>query len=355
MSPQQKIDDLIEAGLTSGFFTHSYVACGRFDEPASRYESQRAAENPQSTIFDLASLTKALVTGVLVHRMLSRHKLSDETSMSQWPFDRSRLQLPAPFWDLRISALLGHYAGVPAWINFWMGHLNESSGSKTLEERATLIARVLTRVPISLTKDEADLYSDVGYILLGSLLELSEDRDLSQQFDDFKLSIGVPSSTTLRYAVDGKRAQNQYISTGFCALRQRRLVGEVHDENAAALGRIAGHAGLFGSGPDLINYLRALFRHPLGHSYLEANHLARIQTHHEGLKGLRRGSGASAVLFAEGQSMGHLGFTGTAFWLHYETGRYGIWLSNRVISGRISHQMQDYRRQIFGYLHEILL
>ena len=87
--------------------------------------------------------------------------------------------------------------------------------------------------------------------------------------------------------------------SAYCHIRQRLLQGEVHDENCAARGGVSGHAGLFGSGDDLINYLRTLFAHRVGQEILRRD------------VGLQHG--AEGVLSAQGTLRGHLGFTGTSF------------------------------------------
>lgn len=348
MGPQQRIEQKIQQGLDAGFFTHSYLACGRFDEADDRFEHSFSPDG--ATIFDLASLTKALVTGPLAHRFLRKHGLEPSASLAEWGLSSSRFNLPSPLWQRSSESILGHFSGLPAWWNFWIGYLDASERAVDAQKRAERIATVLSRVPLE--PPGQDLYSDLGFILLGSLLEQREGLDLNRQFEDFKFELaGAPA---IAYPGDLKAKSDDFVPTGYCALRERQLRGEVHDENCASLGGIAGHAGLFSSGPQLALYLRSLVKSSLGHSYFEANWRAAQGSQREGLLGLRRGSGPSAALFGKGQSLGHLGFTGTAFWVDWQQKSYGIWLSNRVISGRVSAATQDYRRLIFGCFDEIL-
>lgn len=349
MDPQTKIEALIQGLLGQSFLTHSFLACGRFGESADRFEAFHGPD--ASSIFDLASLTKALVTGPLVHEFLLQSSLTSEAKLGEWGVGRDAFALPDKLAESSTASLLGHYSGLPAWWNFWIEHLNEHTQNFGVKQRAARIKEVLARVPQ--VSPGRDLYSDIGYIALGALLEASSDQPLNQLFAAYKARISF-SADRFAYASDINAAPSEFVPSAYCPLRERLLRGEVHDENCASLGGVTGHAGLFGTGPQLVAYLRALYAHPLGQSYLAENQRAWRETAHEGLAGMRRGSGPSSASFARGLSIGHLGFTGTAFWLDMERGAYGIWLSNRVISGRLAPQMQEYRSLIFGCFDEIL-
>jgi CubicO group peptidase (beta-lactamase class C family) len=88
----------------------------------------------------------------------------------------------------------------------------------------------------------------------------------------------------------------------------------------------------------------------MGVQFFEANEKVRRETQRDGLLGFRRGNGQSSGVFANGNGMGHLGWTGTAFWLDWSSKKYGIFLTNRVISGRVSPRITDIRRKVFQLL-----
>ncbi|WP_141730729.1 serine hydrolase domain-containing protein [Oligoflexus tunisiensis] len=334
-NPEKELKDLLHEETQQGYFTAAYVESGFLDRAEARlqYFTSNAG-----TVFDLASLTKALVTGPLVHQALQAAHGKLRAPLAEWaPQD---IHLPPAFLQLTTEEVLGHVSGLPAWWNFWMHHL----GHKEPSTRAEALARmeeVLGRIPLGTEKK--DLYSDVGYILLGYLLEKKAQKSL-------KPWLAETLSEPLGYAPDLKLKTEAYIPTGYCRIRERQLRGEVHDENCAALGGISGHAGLFGTGEAVSQYLKTLARDALGIQYFEANEKTRRETTREGLLGLRRGNGLSAGVFANGNGMGHPGFTGTAFWLEWSSKKYVIFLTNRVISGRVSPRITELRRKVFHLL-----
>ncbi len=327
-----------------GFFTDFYVEAGRLDKPEASYSFGNA-----SALFDLASLTKALVTAPLTHQYLRRHGIDWAAPLDRWAPGTWQAAFAPCFTALSAQSLLAHRSGLPAWRNFWMGHLHAGPALRPHIKNA-IIPHTFARMKAP--EGAADLYSDLGYILLGYALEAASDQRLDQLWEAFLKPFAIDARALGFTAPPASKAED-FVPSAYCALRERLLQGEVHDENCAALGGMAGHAGLFGRGPTLGTFLRKLSQSNEGLAYLEANQRALSEHAFEGLSGLRRGAGPSAQLFAGGRGMGHLGFTGTAFWLDLSSQRYAIFLSNRVISARINPHITAVRRQVFGLLHEL--
>jgi CubicO group peptidase (beta-lactamase class C family) len=316
VNPELELKTLLQAEIQQSYFTAAYVESGRLDQaqPTLQYFA-----STEGRVFDLASLTKALVTGPLVHLTLKAENLDVKAPLAAWA--PTNISLPSSLLQLTTDEVLGHVSGLPAWWNFWMHHLDEKQKPNRAEALG-IMEKVLHRIP--LCTEKKDLYSDVGYILLGYLLEKKAQRSL-------KPWLAEAVSETFGYAPDLNLSKESYIPTGFCKLRERELRGEVHDENCAAFGGISGHAGLFGTGPSVSQYLKALLRDSMGVQIFEAN-------------------GLSSSVFAQGKGMGHLGWTGTAFWLDWSSKKYGIFLTNRVISGRLSPRITEVRRKVFHLL-----
>ena len=130
-------------------------------------------------------------------------------------------------------------------------------------------------------------------------------------------------------------SEAQCISTGWCAVRERTLKGEVHDENAWALGGFAGHSGLFSSGRAFGSYLRAFCQSRLGRMVVADNiRFAAQDLNSDSALGWRTARDPGSRVFGGGAGIGHMGFTGTAFWVDPHRRTYAVILTNRVVQSR---------------------
>ena len=241
--------------------------------------------------------------------------------------------------------LLRHASGLPAWRPLFR------EGSPAAAQAAAL------GTFFSYPRGTRVVYSDIGLILLGMAVERLMGRPL-----DEVIALRVPGPLGLRsprffrtgrpelgHGGTGPSAPAGIAATERCAWRGRRLRGEVHDENAAGLGGISGHAGLFATAADL-----ALF----GESYLPgARGLLRPGTVAEMTSlqaedgALRRGLGfalwspdpEAAANPLGRRSFGHNGFTGTSLWMDPDRGLVVAFLSNRVYYGREGRGISEFR------------
>lgn len=349
--------ELLQVQLRRGIFTHVYASCGLLCEQQPRY---RFAHLPEArSIFDLASLTKALVTlPLFVNAELSGNLHLDAPIATLW--QDSEYELCDTLAQLTIADLLSHCSGLPAWRNFWIGTLGKSRTLSTAETIA-MLNRSATQL-----QDRQPHYSDLNFILAGLCLEIWQKKSLDALFTDF-------CHTQLHYVPHQHFgfcpvAQDRVIPTAYCHIRERLLQGEVHDENCAALGGVSGHAGLFGSGDDLVAYLRTLFMHRVGQEILRKNSAmfttaardslpevcqkARPSSSSTCLFGLQRG--AKGVLSAQGLLLGHLGFTGTSFWIDLQQNSYNVLLTNRTIKTRLVPDFHVLRQQVHKSLQKKL-
>jgi CubicO group peptidase (beta-lactamase class C family) len=356
-SVRDKLSETLARYQAEGLFTHAYVAAGRLGEVAPRHAALLSPDGRD--VFDLASLTKALVTTPLVFAEIERGRLTPETTIGAWLGSRAE-NLVKSLQDLSVGSLLGHRSGLPAWRNFWVCELGPDSPARPRAEVRDRIVTVLNRAAPAIDPRRGQVYSDLGFILLGWALEVANGMDLSEAFEALlrtQLS-WEGGSLPLQYATRLK-PQKRAIPTAPCAVRERLLQGEVHDENCASLGGVTGHAGLFGTGEALVQYLVRLAATPLGRAMLAANAKARVlpvgTPPNEGLLGLRQGADPGSIVFGDGRAMGHLGFTGVAFWLVPEDQSYGVFLTNRVIGGRTRPGIAQARRAVFSLLSQLIL
>ncbi|MDB5045425.1 MAG: beta-lactamase [Deinococcus sp.] len=269
--------------------------------------------------WDLASLTKPLFTARAILRAVEAGRLDLDDPLAAFLPDLAWMQATA-LKERTLRQLLTHTAGLPAWSPLY-----------TWGDAATIRARVLQE-PWNLTEPGPVVYSDLGYILLGRVLE----RVYGQPLRDFTLDNG------LTFAPDSA----QSVATEHCLWRERTLRGETHDENAAALGGVSGHAGLFGTLEGILAQAEALLRG--GWLSLAAQTLA-VQPHAEGrtLAFVQAQPGWSGGGLCSPHAFGHTGFTGTGLWVDPVRGAAWVLLTNRVHPTRHSgFDIQGLRRAV---------
>ncbi|GEM89795.1 serine hydrolase domain-containing protein [Oceanithermus desulfurans] len=268
--------------------------------------------------FDLASLTKVLFTLPEVLRLVEEGRLDLDDPLARHLPEAGWLQEDAPLARLTVRRLLAHQAGLPAWVPLYTwGGRPETLKARLLQERWELGAPV---------------YSDVGYMLLGLLLERLRRRELKR----FALPAG------LTFAPDPERSA----ATERCPWRGRVLVGEVHDENAFALGGAAGHAGLFGTLDGVLDRAQAWLT---GAELSPAAHAEALEPQSEErlLGWVRRHPGWSGGSLTSPAAYGHTGFTGTGVWIDPKRGYAWALLSNRVHPSRHRpNPLPDLRRAV---------
>jgi len=300
------------------------------------------------TRFDLASLTKPMATTTLLARELSRGQPSISLS------DRVDRHLPeadagartATVGSTTLQAVLGHGAGLPAWQDFW-------TASQTLDpaERCTAIMREVLTQPLTTPSGTHVIYSDLGYLTLGWLLEALHRTPLDQLF---AREIAAPLGLRAGYRRSTRsHPPEPLVATEITPERcpeGRPLQGVVHDDNCAALAGVAGHAGLFASAIDVASWATvwldvlagdpgdATPRGRLALAPAVAHRLVTAQaapgtTWRLGWDTPTR-PGSSAGELAPADAFGHLGFTGTSVWLAPAAQAAVVLLTNRVHPSR---------------------
>ncbi len=339
--PWTPLHQLLDDGVARGVFTAAVALVGwqgelKWQGAAGRVSraSGAAAVTP-ATVFDLASLTKPLATALALLLLVADGKVSLATPLGEilpatW--------LPPDKRPLTLASLLAHRAGLPAWRPFYQEVL-----AAPADARLSLLERLAAQVPLEYPPDTATLYSDLGYMLLKAVLEEVSGQDLDRLC---RSCLYRP----LGLAALGFNPRRQPGGAGLsCAATEAGLIpgraeaGEVHDENAWAAGGIAGHAGLFGTGAEVFKLLAALYLayHGQEASPFPPDLVRRFLTP---APGSSRTYGfdtpapdpdqsAAGRYFSPG-SVGHLGFTGTSFWLDLTQGQMVVLLTNRVHLGR---------------------
>lgn len=337
------LEDLFSPFLRAGDLTHVYAACGSLaSERSFRLEYAHLPDG--LNLFDLASLTKALVTAPLYWREFFLKKADPDTSLDSYLSAPSSVFFHSHLKELTLGSLLEHRSGFCAWKNFG---LYLRSNSLLSRPREVFLRQDLLRA------SSDPVYSDLGFLLLGFLLEERLGKNLSEIFYDFLIDAGFDNAFAKRLSFEPFQT-SLCIPTGYCPLRLLWLKGQVHDENSWYLGKRTGHAGLFGCLEDLWAYLSWLTASSFFNEiFLKSSRLLE-NNEKEWVLGWQRGNTESSKVFCLGQSFGHLGFTGSAFWFEPKSKKLGILLTNRVISSRLSSWITLLRKQCFQLFDEYL-
>lgn len=281
-------------------------------------ENGGASVSPD-TWYDLASLTKVMCTVPLCLDLVEDGRLDPDAPLREY------LPEAGGPGNATVLELATHTSGLPAWAPLY------SLGLAGPE----LMARVL-QTPLTDTRGTI-VYSDFGYILLGHLVERLTGERLAE------LASRRYHRLDLGWGLGFNPPRGAVAPTEQGPWRNRLLRGEVHDDNASALGGVAGHAGLFGTLRGVAGFAQALLEgrihSPVLVEYISREH-ARAAPPGDGE---RRGigwvlafPGWSGGDLASQRTIGHTGFTGTGLWIDLERGRYSVLLTNRVYRSRIT-------------------
>ncbi len=298
-------------------------------------EPYRVAAN-LNTIYDLASLTKPLITGLLCSRRIELGELTPDSSVGQYlpEFDRTDKQM------ITVRELLTHSSGLPAWRPLYI----------LAEGEAERVLGVIANLGLEYKPGSRVIYSDLGFIALGKLLERITGHSISELarqeiFDQLELQQTLfnpevewqtriaASETGNNYEREASEDRGEYKNW-----RQRVIWGEVHDGNAYFLGGAAGHAGLFSTAQETLKLAqqflakRSSLLMPETCQMFHQNMTRDLNEARSIGWQLAETKDSTAGLDLPPDSFGHTGFTGTSCWVDYRHERVFILLTNRTHS-----------------------
>ena len=276
-----------------------------------------SSQTRDDTIFDLASLTKVLATTALVMRQVERGALGLDDAVARY----------IPAWRdqgavVTIRDLLSHCSGLQAHVPLFREH----TGRAAFED-------AIVRTPRAYEPRTASVYSDLGFMLLGFILE--SIAPLETQFDAMRQQMGGIQELQFHPPAIWKP---RTAPTRQDPWRDRLLVGEVDDDNAWALGGAAGHAGLFGAVESVGEYARHLLQVLDGRTgVFRRETVEMFVARRSEIPDSSRALGWDTMLPTSScgtrmspRSFGHVGFTGTSLWIDPERSVYVVLLTNRV-------------------------
>lgn len=352
----QSARDVIAAGIDARAYPAATIDVGTRDgsiwtESFGHLSyADTAPPTTPDTIFDLASLTKVIATTSIAMRQVGAGRLGvDQPVAAILPEWRG-----ADREAITVRHLLDHSSGLPAHARLW----------ERIEGRRAYLEAIAT-LPLERAPGAASVYSDPGFMLLGFALEEIGGATLDDQFRPIASTIvgvrpmaqgpgltATPDEAVLTYRPSSALV-DRIAPTEDDPWRGRVLRGEVHDENAAALGGVAAHAGLFGTAGAVGAFARLVLRTFHEDTILGAPSLMRTFATPTGVPDSSRALGwdtmrptSSCGSKLSPRAIGHTGFTGTSLWIDPEQELYVAFLTNRVHPTRAHNAMVEIRPKL---------
>lgn len=306
----------------------------------------------QTTLFDLASLTKPLCTVLCTLHLIDQGKLGlHDTLNKSFHTEKQAIE---------IRHLLRHASGLPAYKPYYQ----QFAARQSPENKDRLLDLIATEALAYPTGSTA-LYSDLGFILLGNLIEQRAGMGLNRLFhEQIALPLGLVNQLLfLPIGAHGGYDRLEIAATEHCGWRQLTMQGEVHDEHCWLMGGVAGHAGLFGTigaVMSLCELLLDIWKGYATHPAFRSELLCRALTDKDPQSGWCLGfdtptpGKSSSGRYFSSASVGHLGFSGTSFWIDPEKEVVAVLLTNRIHPSRHNEQIRSYRPFFHDQLMEII-
>jgi len=338
--------EVIERAIADEAFPGATLAVGYRGKIAARafgklsYEAKAPATNVH-TMYDIASLTKVVATTTVVAKLVEGDfavpldlDARVERYLPEWAGE------PQPEWrhEVTVRHLLTHTSGLPPFKEYW----------RTSKSKPETLAKIFAE-PLEYQPGTKEVYSDLGIILMAEIVERLTGRTLDDLADAHLFKPLGMSETKFR---PPKKLWPSIAPTEFDAnFRKRLMQGEVHDENAFAIGGVSGHAGLFSTAADLAAFCQMLLN---GGVYshqriLRRATVAQFTTPQKLSDGTRTlgwavpTEGGSSGHYFSAHSFGHTGFTGTSIWIDPDRQLFVVLLTNRVNPTRENQKIAQVR------------
>ena len=323
------VDRLIRKGMDAGGYPGATMILGRNGYSVIQkgygrlgWDAKSPATSPESTLYDVASLTKVVATTTAIMILFDEGKirLSDKVSRYIPQFSGGDKSL------VTIEHLLTHHSGLPAGRQLWLLAKNPA------QARSVVIDSKLQCKPGSCFN-----YSDLGPDILGFVVEGITGQKLNQFVAEKVFKPLGMASTMFKPPASLKP---RIAPTEVTPPRGYALRGEVHDESAFTLGGITGHAGLFSTADDLAAFAQMMLNGgTLNGTRIVAESTVRLFTTRTAgtrARGWDTGNGeAGAGQFLSERAYGHSGYTGTSLWIDPDRQMFIVFLTNRVHAARV--------------------
>ncbi|MDK2742629.1 MAG: beta-lactamase family protein [Nitrospira sp. BO4] len=372
MSELQIIQSALDRAVSGGVFPGAVLAVRCGDRPVSRFVAGRLSTSPlgppvnASTIYDLASLTKPLatVTSLALLIQMGRCRLEDTVA------DHLPDCTDTPIGAATLRHLLTHSSGLPGWRGFYErltpdGRVPSSYCEREQAKRSML--GLIRSEALVYARGTRSLYSDLGFMLLGFIVERHSWQSMNDFFREHivgplgGVQVEFVASERLHAFLEKATEDGSGVApTEVDSWRGHLLCGEVHDQNAAALGGEAGHAGLFGNADAVLAITGVWLRAYHGRAAILDQGIVQEFTRRqkqEGASSWALGWDTVSVPSSSGhyftdRSFGHLGYTGTSIWIDPVRELEVVLLSNRVHPSSRNEAIREFRPMIHDLVYQ---
>ncbi len=307
----------------------------------------------KDTIFDLASLTKVIATTTAVMQLVEQGKIDLDQPVSKYiPTFASQNKA-----GITARHLLTHTSGLPPWFAFYENYVNREEVYQAIDEE------IERAYPINHQRR----YSDLGFIVLGRLVEVVSGQRLDQYCEKH---IFKPLEMNDTGYLPPLKTRLRIAPTEFDPMRDQTLRGIVHDENTRSMGGVSGHAGLFSTTKDLSHFAQMLLNKGTykNKQILKPETIDAMLRWQVSKRVIDRGSGylhrRNQMLgwwgmnskkwidntggLPSAKAFGHNGFTGTSIWIDPEHNAAAILLTNAVHPKRKNAEKPRLYSEFFG-------
>jgi beta-N-acetylhexosaminidase len=334
-----QVEDLLSKAVESKVFPGAALVVGYrgtlvLDTAAGSLDYDPGSDKVTGdTIYDLASVSKAVATTSAAMMLAESGKLLLGARVQDY-----LPEFQGPNKDkVLVRNLLSHTSGLPSYITFY----------KEVQGKDQMFARVCA-TPLEFEPGTKAQYSDLGMILLGEIIERASGRPLDQFISQ---TLFAPLGMKSTFYRPDRSFLKRIAPTENDPWRRRVVRGEVHDENAFALGGVAGHAGLFSTTHDLAIFAQMLLNGGIYdyRRYISAETINRFTTLQTGDRALGWGKPSETDWTGKvlsPRAYKHTGFTGTSLWIDPQKQLFVILLSNRVHPSREDRRIDGVNQAI---------
>lgn len=360
-----ELENLINNGIANKYFPGAQLIIGTqekiiYEKNFGKYTYDTDAQAvTESSMFDLASVTKVIATTSAIMKLYDENKLNINDNVSLYIPEFATQEKG----DIKIVNLLLHNSGLKAWIPFY----------KTCATREQAL-QVLYNTPLDYAVGTKFVYSDLNAVLLGLIVEKITGMSLDAYCtENIFFPMGMDNTAFNPNAGMKKMCMPTENDSYW---RKRLLQGEVHDETAAIMGGVSGNAGLFSTAEDLYKFMKVM--------------LSRVSYYNAHSRGLREEKIASPDVinlflkkwdtpkynnsrglgwdtkpeptsyrapcgekFSD-NSFGHTGYTGTSVWADTDKNLIVIFLTNRVYPSRDNNGIREIRPEVHNMAVELV-